>query len=688
MFECSCLYNDNNYHREFAYSYDEFEYNLIEKPLIKATNKYYISHLMTFDIETSKYQISTDAYEGFLYHWQVCIDGLVIFGRTWEEFYQFIHGLIKYFKLEKNKQKLVCYVHNLSYEFHFLYNLFNIDKVFAIDKRKVIRCLLEDYIELRCSYYLSNMSLLKFIENTPNAVHIKAKDDLDYSILRTPKTILSPRELGYCYNDVMGLYECILYKLQDDNLKTIPFTSTGYVRRNCRNAMRKNPNNKKQFQRIQLNKKQYDLLRECFRGGNTASNRYLTNIILENVHSWDMTSAYPYVLITEDFPISKFMPYEIDDFKELEKFNSKYCTIGRYVFKNVKLKSNIAIPYLPFAKCQKIKFNDGEGGNIYNGRVLKCEYVITSFTNIDFEIFKNQYDFEEMYIQEFYFSRKGKLPKELTDEILLYFNNKSQLKGIAGKEYEYMKSKNQLNGIYGMIVTAIERTNIVFDCNDEEIFKNGDKQTLQEYYNSRNSFLSYQWGVFVTAYCRKNLQLAIDKIGLDTVYTDTDSVKFINDHDDVFIAINEEWKENNKNILWYTDVNEKRYYLGLYDKENDYKEFITLGAKKYAYKYTDKKGKEKLGLTVSGLSKEKGSKELEKKGGLKFFRNGEIFLDSGRTVIYYNNVPPHYLKINDEKILNGANVVILDTSYTLGITDTMLDIIEETRKEKENGRNC
>lgn len=679
MYACSCLHSDNNYYKEYAYSYDDFDYNLLEKSLLK-TNKYYSSHLMTFDIETSKYQISTDEYEGFMYHWQICLDGFVIFGRKWEEFYLFITGLIKFLKLEEENKKLVCYVHNLSYEFHFIYNLFKIDEVFAIDKRKVIRCLLEDYIELRCSYYLSNMSLLKFIENTPNAIHIKAKDDLDYSVLRTPKTILSPKELGYCYNDVIGLYECILYKLQEDDLKTIPFTSTGYVRRNCRRAMRKNPKNIQQFQQIKLNKKQYDLLRECFRGGNTATNRYLTNNILADVHSWDMTSAYPYVLITEDFPISKFMPYEIEDLEELELYNSRYCTIGRYCFKNVRLKNGISIPYLPFSKCLKIKFNE-DHGNVYNGRVLKCEYVIISFTNIDFEIFRNQYDFEEMYIEEFYFARKGKLPKELRDEILLYFNNKSRLKGIVGKEYEYMKSKNQLNGIYGMMVTAIERTNIVFDRNKENIFNIGDTQTLEEYYTSKNSFLSYQWGVFVTAYCRQNLQKAIDEIGLDVVYCDTDSVKYINEHDDVFNRINEEWKNKNKDIVWYTEVNNKRYYLGLYDKEKDYKEFITLGAKKYGYKYVDTKGKEKLGVTVAGLSKEKGAKELEEKGGLEFFRNGEIFLDSGRTVIYYNNVPAHYLIINDEKILNGSNVVILDTTYTLGITDTMLDIIEESRKE-------
>lgn len=692
MYKCECLKSNREYYTQYAYSYEEYPLSLLDEEVLKA-NKYYASHLMTFDIETSKYEVAKDEYTGFMYHWQICLDGNVIFGRRWSELISFIKSVQEYLHLKEDKKKLVCYVHNLSYEFHFLYNIFKITNVFALDTRKVLRCTLDESIELRCSYYLSNMSLAKFIENSPNAQFIKAKDDLDYSVLRTPNTQLTPRELGYCYNDVKGLYECIMDRLNEDNLKTIPLTSTGYVRRNCRNAMRKNSKNKQQFQRIKLNRQQYDLLRECFRGGNTGSNRYLTNIILDNVSSWDMTSAYPYVLLSEKYPISKFMPYEIDTRDELEKLNKKYCTIGRYVFHNVRLKSGVPIPYLPFSKCIKIRFHgenkdekiskeQAQRGCIYNGRVLKCEYVITSFTNIDFDIFKEQYDFDDMYIDEFYFARKGRLPQELLDQILLYFTDKSKLKGIAGKEYEYSKSKNQLNGIYGMMVTAIDRTNILFDENEEEIFKSGEKQTLEEYYDSKNSFLSYQWGVYVTAYCRKNLQQAIDKIGLDVVYCDTDSVKYIGNHDDVFESINEEWKEKNKDIIWYTDVNDKRYYLGLYDKEPSYIQFITLGAKKYAYKYINKKGTEKLGVTVSGLSKEKGAKELERKGGLSHFRNGEIFIDSGRTTIYYNNEPPHILKINDEEIYTGANVVILDTTYTLGITDTMLDIIVNSRKEK------
>ena len=261
-----------------------------------------------------------------------------------------------------------------------------------------------------------------------------------------------------------------------------------------------------------------------------------------------------------------------------------------------------------------------------------------------------------------------------------YYELKTQLKGNKENEYEYMKSKNKLNSLYGMIVTNIQRKEIIFDSEKEDIFSYGDKGILEDYYNGRNNFLSYQWGVYVTAYCRRNLQIAIDGIGLDVVYCDTDSVKYLNNHDDVFHEINNKMLNYCKehDILNYAQRNNKNYYLGIYDFEGTYQKFKTLGAKKYAFLKNNK-----YGITVSGLSKIKGAKELEK-NGLEFFKNGSVFNDSGRTVVKFNNDNFHYLTIGNEKIINGSNVVILDTTYTLGISNTMLDIIDLCNKRKEN----
>lgn len=677
MIKCEVLLRDKKYHEEYAYTLEEFQ--KIEIPLIniKKCKKYYVNYVATFDIETSKIEKSNDEYEGFLYHWQFCINGIVIFGRDWLQFARLIYYLKDILQLSNNK-KLVVYVHNLSYEFHFLYNLFYISDVFCLDKRKVLKCILDDFIELRCSYYLSNMNLSKFIENTPNTQHIKALGDLDYSKLYLPSTQLSCKENGYCFNDVCGLFECIRERLQEFNLNQIPLTSTGYVRRECRKNMNKNLNNRKIFEKIALNQEVYDLLRDCFRGGNTASNRYHTNVILDNVSSYDMTSAYPYVMLSEKYPMSKFIYYDLESFKELDYYNKRYCTIGYYYFSNIKLKNNIPIPYIPISKCLTVVKD--EDLIVYNGRLISSSGIKIALTNIDYEIIKNQYDFDydDLRVENFYFARKGFLPKELRETIIEYYELKTQLKGINDKEYEYMKSKNKLNSLYGMIVTNIQRKEILFDSEKDEVFSYGEKGLLEDYYNSRNNFLSYQWGVFVTAYCRRNLQLALNGIGLDVVYCDTDSVKYLNNHDEVFNNINYNMLKYCKehDILNYARRDNKKYYLGVYDFEGTYQKFKTLGAKKYAFLKNDKHG-----ITVSGLSKIKGAKELEK-NGLEFFKNGSVFYDSGRTTVKFNNDKFHYLQIGNDKIINGSNVVILDTTYTLGISNTMLDIIDLCNNRK------
>lgn len=679
-----CLVNYNNTKAIVkAYNQEDFPYYRIKKsnPLIQST-KCYIEHLMTFDIETSTIEKTDGTFEGYMYHWQVCIDGYVCFGRTWKEFLTFLRKMNRALKNYDEKHKLICYIHNFSYEFQFLYSWIKLENVFAIDKRKPLKAISKDFnIEFRCSYLLSNMNLKKFIENTPNAHYFKGSGDLDYKKVFTPNTILSMSELGYCYNDVMGLYEAIINLLKEDTLTTIPLTSTGYVRRECRNNMRKNKKNRKQFLDLKLDDKLYQLCKDAFRGGNTASNRYKTNFINYDVSSYDMSSAYPYAMISGLYPITPFQEETITSLDMLDDYNNRYCTLAYYSFEKVKLKKGVPFPYIPYSKCIEFiapnydtQFKGKE--YCYNGRVLEAEFIKIAMTNYDYQIFINQYDYDEdnVRVEIFYYSHKGFLPKELTDTVIEFFTLKSQLKGIEEKEYEYMKSKNKLNSLYGMIVTDIIRQENLF----MDQWEKGENSTLEEYYSKRNNFLTYQWGLFVTAICRTNLQKAIDKIGLDCVYIDTDSVKFVGEHDNVFEQINQEmidWCSQN-DIINYVNVGNHKYFLGLYDKEKGYSEFITLGAKKYAYNQN-----KKIGITVAGLNKKSGAQELERKGGLSKFKIGTEFLDSGRKTVYYNDDKKHFLTVQGCQIENASNIALVDTTYTLGMTDVMLSILNGLESE-------
>ena len=664
---------------QYAYQWNEFPFEILKKDIVKSgKHKMYQRHPMTFDIETSKIPTDDEGhYQAFMYIWQVCIEGNVVFGRRWEELQEFMKNVVNAYKLSEG-ERVVVYVHNLSFEFQFIQDYFNFTDVFAMASRSILTAKTA-HLEFRCSYKLSNMSLAKFIENTPNTLHYKGVDDLDYATVRTPDTPLTEIEYGYCFNDVMGLYECVIELLKEDNIATIPLTSTGYVRRDCRNAMNKNKNNRKMFLRSRLTLLQYKLLRECFRGGNTASDRYLTNLILKIVGSYDLSSSYPFQMIAREYPLGKWNYGVIPDIKTLEEYNSKYCTIARYTFKNIRLRDEKPIPYIPQSKCLAL----GDDREIYNGRILHADFLTISMTNIDFDIVKEQYEYDEIAVEEFHYSRKGLLPKELRDTIMYYFEKKSELKGDEEHYYEYMKSKNKLNSIYGMTVTNILNTEIEYhdgEYTEKKMTEEEMEEALDKYYKNHRSFLNYSWGVFVTAYARRELEDGLNIAGLDTIYCDTDSVKFIGNHDKEFEEYNERLNKEceEKGIRNYTEVNGKRFYMGIFDKEKGYDEFITLGAKKYAFLQNGK-----LGITVSGLSKKKGAEELEKKGGLRRFQRNEVFYNSGRTIAQYNSSKIHDITVDGCTFSTASNLAIVDTTYTLGITDTMLDIIERLQGDND-----
>ena len=97
-----------------------------------------------------------------------------------------------------------------------------------------------EHIEFRCSYALTNMSLEEFTKKM-KVEHVKKPgEDIDYKVYRTSTTPLTDKAMQYCQNDVLGLYEALTVQLNNDgdNLYTVPMTSTGYVRRETKQALR------------------------------------------------------------------------------------------------------------------------------------------------------------------------------------------------------------------------------------------------------------------------------------------------------------------------------------------------------------------------------------------------------------------------------------------------------------------
>lgn len=671
------------YVNETVYNVNDFPYKeLCCKKLIKKNNgknsKYYYDIVSTFDIECTTieppYTLNKKGHKvyeytpyGFMYHWQWCVGGYVCFGRTWEEFLIFVDKISEILDLKVNKC-LVVYVHFLSYEFQFIKDFFNIVSVFAREERKPIKFNTSNGFEFRCSYFLSNMSLAKFCENTQNVTHWKMSgDEYEYNKIRTPYTPMTEKELGYCYNDVMGLYECIKELLKDDTLATIPLTNTGYVRREFRSVMQ-NEKCRRQFEKLSLDLPQYEMCKNAFRGGNVHANRFLTNKVLKNIKSFDIQSSYPAVINTEYYPVGKFMWANLNK-SNIDYYLNNYCVIMFVALKNVCIKKDVVIPYIDKGHCIDIT----KKHTIDNGRVLQADCLTIYLTEIDFKIIKNTYNFSNYKVIKAMYSERGKLPLELREKMLEYYDNKTKLKGVEGKEYEYLKSKNRLNSTFGCMVTDITSDDIKYSCdNGWETVSVNKEEALEKYYNSRNSFLSYQWGVYVTAHARNHLQILLDKVGMDVVYCDTDSVKFCN------VETNTKYfeEENKKliNVSYNNDVrnfsekDNKKYILGVWDDDGFYDEFKTLGSKKYCY--TDKKG---FHVTVAGMNKKKGA---ERVGNVNKFNIGTTFSDVGRTTSWYNDETIHSITVNGDTFTTASNIAVIETTYTLGVTDSYFEVLQ------------
>lgn len=98
------------------------------------------------------------------------------------------------------------------------------------------------------------------------------------------------------------------------------------------------------------------------------------------------------------------------------------------------------------------------------------------------------------------------------------------------------------------------------------------------------------------------LRKALWAVGKDVVYCDTDSVKYINNHDDIFERFNDDAVALAKKYgAFAIDPKGKTQYMGIWDDDGKYKRFKTLGAKKYCIEEDGK-----VLTTIAGVSKDKG----------------------------------------------------------------------------------
>ena len=619
------------------------------KDIIKSKDKIYYNLAMSFDIETSSFYedkngviYTNDDYrklkntvkaekKAIMYIWQFAIEENVIIGRTWNDFLYFCKKLYDFLNLKE--RYIVVYVHNLSYEFQFICKWFNWIDIFADSERKPIKATTDTHFIFKCSYRLSGYSLEVLANNLKSHNIKKMVGDLDYNLIRNSKTPISKEELKYCENDVLIVTSYIDEQINEfGNIEKIPLTQTGKVRRYVRKQCFQNKEYQYFIKELTIEKPEYMLLKNAFMGGFTHCNAMYTNKICQNVTSYDFTSSYPTVLISEKYPMSKGKEVYITTETELLNLIKNYCVLVDLQFTNIKT-SFMYEQIISYSKCRNVK-----NPLINNGRIVQADTLTISCTDVDFLNIRDFYKWDSMKIGLCYIYKKDYLPKEFIKTILYLYKSKTELKGVDGKEVEYLHSKELLNSLYGMCVTSIVHDKFNFDGKEWTSEGGNLEEELKNYNTDKNRFLFYQWGVWCTAYARNNLYTGIKECKDDYIYSDTDSIKIFNadKHKMYFQKYNEWIVQKLEKCLKYHNIpldyiSPKTIKgdiktLGIWDFDGFYTDFKTLGAKRYIYRKDDK-----ISITVCGLSKKSGKEFIENQQKPFLFFNDGMFVDCEHT---------------------------------------------------------
>lgn len=713
-------------------------------PTKKKNGRTYLSEAVFLDTETSKIAYEGGKLVvGWIYQWAFRFAGRDWVGRYPNELVQdLIKAVQPSLDAAGCAAKCIVFVHNLSYDIQYLkgwlFDVFGTEdySILAVGPHKFITFCIGP-LEFRCTWKLSNKSLDKWGKDL-GIEHRKKKGLIDYSKVRYQDDPLELDDWLYMLYDVWALEECLKKQLaiHGDDLNHVPLTSTGYVRRDARKEYRKELHkNRAMFERTAMSVEVYKALKGASAGGLTHGNRIFEDYRVDadcvykgpprqeavlGIGHVDYRSDYPSQIRASDsmygFPTDRFAKlYEykagVRDFTwdELDKYTRKHCVLIEIMLRNVKIKAGITMPYLQYYKCHEGRFDDfgepyydeasgyiSEGKDLEdNGRVLEFTGSTKIFcTEWDIKWIRKQYDFQYR-ILKVWISPRGAAPKYLQDTVDEYFIKKDVLKNkvheleandapiwdLIDANISLIKSKNGLNGIFGMSMTDPVRVDITMDPETGEwtVPKLTDDliaEKLNDYYKSYNNFMIYAIGVYVTALARNEIMEAVEAIGYKYfLYMDTDSIFFIitDETKKRLDAINEWRKVRAEAIGAYVTTPDGRrvqYDVLEYEKEN-ITSFKYIHAKAYAYITDGGTEKEKLHCTIAGVSEyspdydpkeHKGTSRVEELGSIDKLHHGMTFTACGGTTCSYIEMQPTIMQINGHVTQVASAAIITESS--------------------------
>lgn len=591
-------------------------------PLLKLsgfrTNKYSLL-VGAFDIETTTIYYPAD-YEveelrnqphfAYMYTWQFAVNDIAVYGRTWDEFTEFLLNLRADLQL-KIDHKLIVFVHNLKFEFAFMKKIkglyFNETEFIARDRNEVIKCIVNDVFEFRDSYSYTEMSLEKMGE----LVGLPKLKCYDYSLIRSNITPLTNAELSYCEHDVLILTQ--YFNREADKygyVANIPLTATRCVKRLIYDNYRRD----KWFgagKKVRLisdsDTDMYvlDLLKSAYFGGFLYSSFAYKNTTVEDVIHADVSSFYPAIMLFNKFPQGKFekiaVPDNLDELFENPKYNKRPLLV------KLKLR-NLQFKYPRFGFLHNNTDWIVIKPELQNNHILAAKYISLTVNEIDLKNIINYYTFDNdnVDIVEVYAAKRyAWLPPYIIKTVIELYKEKKRQKEIyeaikvtrpptVDEAYAYHLAKSMLDRIYGIFVQRPILIQYGFDNQTGSVVPLGEKYAKSDNDNT----VLYQWGVWIVSYGRDIITKKFAEIGLETIngvnknidavlYSDTDCLKFFNNqlHIDILSQYNADVKEKVKNLCLRNSSFckfEELDGIGEFTFEH-YKQLKIGGIKKYCY---------------------------------------------------------------------------------------------------------
>ena len=701
----------------------------------KSQRKKWIGLGAGMDIETTRVDD-----KAFMYHWQLSLGDMIILGRTWDQYDTLVYYLQRW--LAKYEANIILWVANLGHEFSFLCNRYEWGKIFAREAHQPLTAW-QDRIQYREALTLSGIGGLKNLAKN-YTVTKKAVGDLDYNVLRNSKTPLTPKEEGYCINDVAILSEwgdyCLNRWIRGNKQfdRKIPLTATGICRDAVKAAAGKDLEKIVSKCRLDFPEtaKEYNfVMMWLFRGGYTHANVFWVDEEIPDVIGADFTSSYPAVMVhVKHYPVGRFYPIDLrtDGVRIIDPKMEHLCVWMVVDLYDVDSKTLHHIE-------SGHKILKAEGEQLDNGRLIRAKKLRVALTDVDYKIYTMFYTWSKIRIRFARGAKAGPLPSYLIKPLLDAYLTKCKLKQAGlDKTPEYANAKSIVNSFYGMTVTRLSFTDYTWTR------ETGWKPipTDKTYYNLiKDQFLLPYYGIWITAWARYQLLRAVklldpDKEHYNVIYCDTDSIYMIGSPDNIAAIeqynrdieiLNEELPPECADLGCFDWIDKAENHptvtvAGL--KAGSYEEsictddkpavyhFKTLGAKRYikldkaanhptvtvaglkagSYEESictdDKPAEPHFDITVEHFEDGEIVKETKYVTHDEFFRQftarGGLLIDmytSRKTTVKYSS-KPYTCTIRGEEMHEEGGAAIIPISFVTHITEDFLNLVEYYQSQR------